>query len=485
MLTKIRGTGGSRKILVASLCVAVLLLLLWRLSELFFIRHADFDSLMTLLWIEDFFGSGAWDAFTDTAHPGLLAGWATLGRKLSLSEGNPFTGYQCLLAISLILSVCLLVAILRLLRCSKLYWCLGVALFLLNPAIVLMSASAEENLFGQTVFLASVFALLLFFRRANMAWGLLVGVLALVAAAQHLQVFAVLLAATVGCVAVQFARRCIGKQTTIRRYLAAAVIWLSIGVTWYLLVFGPLNGRVSRYQNFDSLVNHSDTGEYLLTVVRNAQVWLITDFNPEPKLSELGLNSLPGFYPLLNIGMLMPGLLLIGLILLMARRFNFVDLVLLSSVALPLVYEPQSAERWDLAGTALVLCLVPQLALKGAVARSSWQIVAWLLTLILLIAGFFNLVRSGPPFAVEAQREQLSSSLGSPDVVFADSERLGEVWWLRFMLPARVRVEPIVPGGISPGSLIYAPSGVPPSLGVGPKPLNCQKTTLDDFCRIR
>lgn len=291
----------------------------------------------------------------DSAHPlgnALLQRWAC---QFTGPEGlSPASGWFLLIGGAVLATAALLVIVARVTGGGPTAAALAVAYLGMSPVLRTLSARAEENWVGSVLFLVTAVCMLGFHRSRTRTrlWLTAVAVSTVVLGVWHSQYLLVLALGLVPWGALAMLRPSVAGTTRPRALMLAG------SMVPTALVLGALFGsgyaaRVGYHKRFFSIFN-PDYWEGIAAWCRNYVAYSsrgLTGWLPNDGMEEK-LFASPQGAPFVLLGLL--GLTLLVL-LVVTTRDSMLMAIAFGALALPFLYEPHNAERWD--PTSIVVAL--------------------------------------------------------------------------------------------------------------------------------
>lgn len=275
------------------------------------------------------------------AHPGMLM-VVTQGLRLFVESGmSPRIAWSAALISALAATCALAFVIASNVGCIRSRGFFAVALILTSPITQDIAKRSEENLITQTVFIACIAVLAYELKRSNGARSLVLAVASVALAAQHLQAATVFISASLLYLF-------LGSHEGVNPLQLRSAIKLAFSLILPPLAFGALVNSLGiadlakqqrgYAESFHSIMNNDGLFDYLSSYLMFFKGYLLNGH-----FDFIWINGQS--HPRSHSQFCAAALLIT--VLIMCRRGNLLDCLCLAGLALPLLYEPSSSERWD------------------------------------------------------------------------------------------------------------------------------------------
>lgn len=323
----------------------------------------DFDTEAILNAIRQ--GPGGSVTLLGVAHPGLLSVFSWLLQK-ALWLGCPLDLLWSGLLIAALACTCALIGKIGAeLELPAWRARLCMLAFLASPAIGDICMRAEENLLTQALFASNFWLLVRGLKRPGRAAYLMLALNSALLAAQHLQA-AVVFSAGLMLYAIASARRQSWATWRAETGLVSAMVCLPQAVYYaalWLLAGDAFEAQREGYvASFHSLLNNDGLAAYVASHLMFLKGYVLTG-----RFDFAWVDGQTHPREAIQWG----GLLLLVTLIYVVRRARLTDMLCVSGLVFPLLYEPSSSERWDTFVLPLVLRLWLDSANRGALALGS------------------------------------------------------------------------------------------------------------------
>lgn len=465
-------------LVITLISTALLLIILFRLTQIWINPIDDFDTSSFLLMIQGGFYPKTL-FFFDIAHPGLFAGIIKACQSIQESTNfHPIYIWSMLIVSGILFACTCLFYLMKKLGCSTQVALLTCCFYLMSPAISDIAARSEENILFHAPFILVIWICSAYIKKPSATLGILVFFSAIVLAAQHVQPFLIVSGGLCFFVCSEFLAKIYKSDNTLKTALSIFLLFAATGFIYYFVMhyvfYNPM--VVKAYSNNTYSLFHNDSyTRYLQAYLLFAQGYIFTGDLP------INYATSHGVYPKNSIWLL--GIITISIAFILTTRRRFIDFFTLPALGFAFLYEPSASERWDTVVIAMTISLLSRLSTTSKDTNKNKRKYIWpLVALIFVLNGFALKGQINQTSDIAKVQKFIGSELEFGKVIYADPDSARILIhqsprWIEFR-----NINSLTPSTAQLGDAIYIKDSI--LVAKNKFNLNCKPTKVADLCLI-